>query len=323
MTLQEIERAIYRRFELPDDPPGATRRRILGFINEAYRAILSSPHFPMLRAVQTSITTVASRADYPLHGSLTSVRQVTEAANDIRLEPRSLAWYRGIEPDPQEGTPEYYISDRFLGVYRRPAATGVWAVSSSASDTSPIAYAEAARGAMTTAVADPSTLSATLTGTSRVQLGTLTDLSDVTRFWLSAAPVGDVSLYDASSAGNLLAVIPAGKTTVRYREFILWPTPSDAITYTLDCERGLTDLVNPTDEPLIPEDFHDLLILGARRREYEVRKKSDLYQATMREEGLRLRDLRIYVNGPAAIYGAGTEVLPSRLGPWFPAGSGF
>jgi hypothetical protein len=167
---------------------------------------------------------------------------------------------------------------------------------------------------------------ATLTGITRVQIGGgsgLTDYVDVTQFQLSTACVGDISLYDAAAAGNLLGVIPRGATTARYWGFLLCLTPSAALTYTLDVEHEVLPLVNDTDEPLLPPRFHRLLPMGARAKEYE--KTSDSRYAVAQAEYERGLDQLIYAVTcpPGTIYipGASRGDYGSNLGPWYPGGS--
>ena len=91
-----------------------------------------------------------------------------------------------------------------------------------------------------------------------MQVGTLTDHIEVTKFYLSAVAAGFVTLFDAAVAGNELARIEIGKAYSRYVGIQLFPTPSAAVTYYVDYTRVIPDMVNPADEPLLPEDFHEL-----------------------------------------------------------------
>ena len=131
------------------------------------------------------------------------------------------------------------------------AATGIWAVSSSsASDTAgpTVSIAAIRTGGF---LHQPSAQA--LTGTSRVQIGTQTDYIEIDKFTLSAACVGDVSLYDAVTVGNLLAVIPKGQTNARYLGIHWFPVPATALTYYVDYTRTTPDLT-ATDEPLLPQE---------------------------------------------------------------------
>ena len=77
---------------------------------------------------------------------------------------------------------------------------------------------------------------------------------------------------------------------------------------------------NETDEPLLPEDFHDLLIDGAELR--ELTKQDDPHRWTLLQQRYRdgLRELRSFVvNHPdwAPRWGSGMSGI-SRLGSDFP-----
>jgi hypothetical protein len=267
---------------------------------------------------------VASRARYGL-SNVAQVLAATEPANDTKLELQSLSWYRTTDPDPasNEGDPECLIPLGQVAVAQVPAATGtgLWVVSSSASDTVATVTIDAIRlGGY-----PHKPTAATLTGTTRVQIGGgsgLTDYIDVTQFQLSTVCVGDVSLYDAASSGNLLAVIPRGQTTSRYYGFLLYPTPSSAVDYTIDIEHDLQPLTADSDEPLLPPRFHRLLALGARRREYE-KTKDPRYGVAAKEYEQGINQLVYAVTCPpglVTIPGGGDRDGGSNLGSMFPAG---
>jgi hypothetical protein len=134
--------------------------------------------------------------------------------------------------------------------------------------------------------------------------------------------VGDISLYDAASSGNLLAVVPRGATTSRYWGFILSPTPSAALTYTADVEHNLVPLVSDTDEPILPARFHRLLALGARAKEYE-HKADERFTVALGEYVKSLKDLKYTVTCPPGylvVPGGARTHGGSNLGGMYPAG---
>ncbi len=321
MTFAQILADSYRRLRYASSPDAAVVTRIKAMVNETHEELLARPGMsPLLYGSMT----VASEADRPRYGlsGVAQVRSVTETTNDQALPMRSLAWYRATNPDPASntGVPEFVIPLGIVAVEQVPAVTGtgLWAVSSSASDTVPTVTIDAIR-----VNGYPHSPSATtLTGTTRVQIGTLTDYIDVTQFQLSAACVGDIRLYDAASSGNVLAVIPRGQTTSRYWGFILTPTPSDAVTYTADVEREVQTLTADTDEPLLPPRFHRLLAMGARLKEYEY-LQDDRRAIAEQEYVVGVHQMHYAVTCPQdyiAVPGGQTDHVGSNLGPWFPAG---
>lgn len=299
MTFAQIKADCFRRLGYATSPASDVVTRIAAFVNESHEQVLAEPGLASLLYGTATFASTVSRARYGL-SNVAQIRSMTDTDHDRQLQPRDLSWYRAMNPDPDNhtGTPEAYIPLGIVAVQRVPAitGTGLWIVSSSASDTVPTVAIEAIRVG-----GYPHTPSnATVTGTTRVQIGGgsgLTDYIDVTQFALSAACVGDISLYDAATSGNLLGVIPRGQTTARYWGFLLSPTPSQAQTYTLDIEHELFTLSADTDEPLIPPRFHRLLAMGARVKEYE-RTESKRLGVAAAEYVKGLRDLIYAVTCP-------------------------
>lgn len=324
MTFAQIKADCFRRLNFTTAPASDVVTRIAAFINETHEALLSEPALSPLLYGSMTVASVASRARYGL-SSVASARTFTETTNDTPLSVRSLSWYRVTNPDPASNTgdPEYVIPLGLVAVTQVPAitGTGLWVASSSASDTVPTVTVDARR--VDGYPHSPS--AATLTGTTRVQVGGgsgLTDYIDVTQFQLSAACVGDISLFDAAAAGNTLAIVPRGQTTSRYWGFILSPTPDSAITYTVDVEHEVLPLTADTDEPLLPPRFHRLLAMGARAKEYE-KTNDDRYTTALAEYTRGLNDLKYIVTSPPGsivVPGQGRDSGGSNLGGFFPEG---
>lgn len=322
MTFASMLSDLYRRLGYQATPASSVTTRLKALLNETQEQMLSDPSLSTLLYGSMAIDSLASRTRYGL-SNIAQIRAMTETTNDTRLMPRDLSWYRAMDADPtaNTGTPAVYVPLGIVAVQQVPVrtGTGLWAVSSSASDTVPTVSVDAVRVS-----GYPHTPTATaLTGTSRVAIGTLIDYIDVTQFQLSAACVGDISLYDAATAGNLLAVIPRGQTASRYYGFLLWPTPKSAVTYTVDVQKEVVAMVLDNDEPLLPARFHWVLEAGARMKEYE--QANDSRYQTAQTEFLRgSQDLRYavtcppgYVCIPGSARGAGGG---SNLGPWYPSG---
>jgi len=323
MTLTELLQDTYRRLNFQSSPDAAVVARISAYINEMHAEILAKPGLQSLLLGSLAFSSVANQARYGLPLSVARILKITETTNRRQLDIRTLDWYRTIEADPvtNTGTPEVYIPLGQQAVKTVPAATGtgLWVASSSASDTVPTVAIEAIR-----VDGYPHTPSnATLVGVTRVQIGTLTDYIDVTQFMVSAACVGDVSLYDAAAAGNVLGVIPRGSTSARYQVFALFPTPSAVLPYTIDVEHDAYTLSAANDEPLLPLRFHRLLAIGARAKEYE--KSADpRYPVALAAFNDEVKQLLYTVSCPSD-YIAVPGRTPSadggsNLGPWYPSG---
>lgn len=319
MNLTNLLAGLYGRLNFTATPPAATTTRLTGFINEAHRQILAMPGMERLRDSTTSFASVASVGRYALPPAVARIKAIGDQLNQRRLRFLAADQFRTLDPGVTgRGTPDWWIPISYAAVaVQQPiTATGLWAVSSSASDTARIVFVESIRTG-----GYPFAGSVTLNGTTRVQIGTLTDHVEVTKFYLSAATAGFISLFDAAVAGNELARIAIGQTYARYLVIQLYPTPTAAVTYYVDFTRVIADMANAGDEPLLPEDFHYLLILGALRREYQ---KSDdtRWQEAVIEEQQGIKALRNWVLFPPdydAVPGV-RPVEPSNLGPFFPRG---
>jgi hypothetical protein len=318
MTLSDLRLDFFRRFGYASSPATEITTRATAYFNEVQQEILSELGMGALLNGSITFASVASTPQYSIPQAVARVKTIYEATNDRRLEMRSLDWYRSIFPDvaAQTGIPEVFVDLGFLGVAKQPTdASQLLVDSTSASDTN-TAYIEGYRtdGYYTSA-------SVTMTGTTAVNLGT-TDIVFVTKFYLSAAAVGTVTLHEDASGGTELARIPIGQTFARYRRIALVPTPASAVTYTIDFEWDPQNMSNSNDEPLLPPRFHRLIGIGARLKEYE--KKDDArYGETKAEFEAQKRKLKFFVFSQAA---AGANLRGhlhrgySTLGGQFPAG---
>jgi hypothetical protein len=265
-----------------------------------------------------TFASVASQAEYALPANIARITRIRETTNDRTLAARSLDWWRAAYPDPaaNTGTPDSWAPIGRRALYKRPSATGVWAVSSAAGDTT--------QGVLMTgtlSTSDPrgaaSSSTTTLTGTTRVRLGGTNTFDDVLELSLNAATTGTITFYDAAASGNVLGSIPAGRRVARLYAFVLAATPSSAIDYSVDYEHAITDLSNTWDEPVFHEDYHDILLDAALMLEFEGRDDSR-YAAAKGRYDERFRDLKAYIaNHRSGLQAtAPREIAP--LGPWYP-----
>jgi hypothetical protein len=320
MNLSQLQADCYRRLNFTAAPPKGVADRITAFLNEAHRAILAGPGMERLRDDIQTFASVATQARYSLPPNVARIKAITERTNQRRIRFLALDQLRELDPGLSAlGSPDFWVPIGQQAVAQQPsAAAGMWAAST-ATDTTPKVFCEA----FTTGGYRYSTsvTGTSLTGTTRVQLGTRTDLTEIVKFYLDSAAAGYVSLYDAAVSGNELARLEPGKTYARYYGLQLYPTPASVVTYYVDYTRTVADLAQATDEPLLPEDFHWLLVLGALRREYEKTDNTRWAQA-VREEQEGLKALRTWVLYPPD-YEATPHRVPmegSNLGPWFPRG---
>ena len=320
MTLSDLEADCYRRLNYAATPATEITTRLRAFLNETQSEILSEPGMGSLHNGSFTFASVTDTPQYSLPQAAARVKTLYEITNDRRLEPRSLDWYRAWYPDQAAttGTPEYYVDLGLTSIATQPtAATEVFVDSTAAGDTG-TAYIE---GWRTSGYFNANNV--VMTGVTGVTFDSaITDWVFLTKFFISAAAAGSVTLQTTAAGGTVLATIPIGQTYARYRRIALVPTPSAAITYTLDFEWNPQNMSVANDEPLLPPTFHRLLGLGARMKEYE--KKDDTrFQQTKVEYDNVLKKLKFYLYTQAA----GRPNLRGRmhrgistLGPNYPAG---
>jgi hypothetical protein len=319
MTLRDIERSIYRRLNKNASVPNAeTQARVREFINSRHRMLMRK--FPQLRDDVLTFASVASQQRYGLpEQGIARINRIWETTNDRTLELRDLSWLRTNDPDPQTSTPCAWIPLSYTQVHTQPSnASEVFVDSTSASDTCR-AFIE---GVITGGYRRKAEV--TMTGTTAVSLDTtITTWIQIDKFYLSEEAVGTVTLHEDASGGTELSQIAIGDTYAKFLSFLLWPTPSDVITYTCDITRSITEMDKPTDEPLLPVDFHDLLCIGARLDEYEHTDDSRRTLAEVEwDEGVKALTSWIVAHPSTRIDLNGAQAPGrSRLGGWYPAGT--
>ena len=137
------------------------------------------------------------------------------------------------------------------------------------------------------------------------------------------AAVGVVTLHEDSGSGTEIARIHTGDVRAQFHRFLLYPTPSAVVTYTADVLRQIPEMSNDTDEPLLPEDFHDLLLDKAELKDTKKADDPSRYAMLVREIERAEKDLRSFITSHPDWQPNwdGYTVERSALGAWFPAGS--
>lgn len=317
MTFGEICSDIYARTGKPVTPDTETATRIKRFVNQRHRTLLSLPGVDQLRDSTSSFASVAATARVALPQALTRIKTMFETTNNRRLWEKNLDWLRASDPQQTAGTPMFYVPRGYESVAVQPSnASQIWVKSTSASDTA-IAYIQGIRTGGILGSAQ-----VTMTGATAVQVGTFSDWIEITKFYVERSAVGAISLYEDSGVGTELAQVSIGRTRPYYFVILLWPTPSAVQTYYFDFTREILDLVNDTDEPYLPTDFHDLLSIGGRRDEYE-RMDDSRIGAAKQEYREKYESFQYFIHGRAS-----ERLIPrsqsgrtgiSDLGGWYPA----
>lgn len=294
-----------------------TQSRLLGFLNQRQRRLLTLPGLKHLREATITVASVADQVEYALT-NVAKINRMFETTNDRVLYEMSRQDWRVIQPDTSmTGTPEAYIWLGKQAVAVQPANASSVFVKSTTTDTTQTCYVE---GVITGNY--PRTASATLNGTTAVDLSSaITTWIRIDKFYLSAVPAGTITLHEDSGSGTELARIPISSTTTDYVGFALWMTPASAITYNVDITRATTDLAQSTDVSVLPEDFHDVLLLGALADEY-AHLSDKRYAIAMSEYSQRVKELQYWLAETATGQpGSLGRQRPSQLGSMYPSGS--
>lgn len=264
MTFLNIKKAAFRRLQVNETQTGDLNTRIGGFVNQWHRQILAKPVFRDFRKIELTEATVASQHRYGV--KMLEIHYITERSNDRRLRKRNEEWWRRHFPDPtaDSGEARFWIPLGQTRIRKRPAnASELFVISTSASDTMTI-HVEAIRSGGETRL-----LSVAVNGTTAASLASaITDVEDILDVYLTAVAVGLVTLREDSGVGTVLSEISIGESKPRYTQFALAPRPSSVQTLFINGVARMTDLVNDFDEPLIYEDFHDILVNGAVYEEW-------------------------------------------------------
>lgn len=298
-----------------------TEARIKRYINEGHQELLRNPRCTNLRRGTLYITTEADVPTYGFAQAFTQIDKVTQTTNDRYLGTKSLDWLRQIDPGQRmSGTPTDLVDMGWQPVFRQPAETGLWAVSTAIGDTTQTVRV---RGVRLSGDTVPES-TAVLTGTTRVQIAsTVSDFVHIDSFTLSAAAVGYVSLYDAAAAGNELARLPIGVTSNRWKIARFWPTPSAALQYVVDGQLRIYTMVNNDDVPMLPEQFHEMLETYARMRWARYLGDDRRYVMNKSEFDAATKTLQSYAEFPSGYTARVADRQWSagwnNLGAWYPA----
>ena len=273
MTFLELQNSTLRACGHSTAVSSEPRTRVKAEINAWQRRLLTRPGFSrLLRDSENTFTTVAGQCTYGLGMSVGRILGIQAVVDRTVLALGDTAWLRRVGTLASLGTASVYIPRGWFPVQTRPPSpTSIFAISTSAADTTQVIDWEFVLSTMHRVSGQT-----TLTGTVPVQLGPLAAPStvvDVVKLSLRTPAAGIVSVTTAAGGGTTLLALPVGQQSGRFLHIELYPTPSSALQYRIDYTREISDLVQDTDQPLLPPDYHHLLALGAEYDEW--RKLSD------------------------------------------------
>lgn len=324
MNLGEIEGGLYDLLGYQTTPDQLVIRRLRHYVNLTHRRILSMRGMNKLRRAIIPFTSVSGSPLVVMPQSVVHIAVIADRTNRRILDDLELQDIRQRDPGRNfaSAIPDAYTIINYAApVALDPsAAASLFAISDSASDGSgTVVYVE---GTLTGGYQHRTSIA--LNGLTAVNVDAATTTWEhITKFYLSSAAAGNVTLRQASGVGTELARITKGHSACRYTLLELQGIPAAAQTYYADVELRLEDMLFQSDEPLLPEDYHFLMECGAAMREYQKREKWQAYgiEASRMKDGLA--DLKSYVGRIGGIpHGRGGRHREfSQLGWAFPAGS--
>jgi hypothetical protein len=321
MNLSEIEVTIYDRLNLGVNPDSVVQRYIRRFVNDTYREVLTKKNIgARLRRQLLTFTTSATSPFCVLPQAVSRIFIVTDRTNNNLLDEISLQDLRYTDPGLTSSSAVpygYVIENMSAPVAADPAAaTALKIISDNASDGSGVAVNVEG----VTSDGQLFKASSGLNGLTQASIGSVATWLQITKFYLSSPAQGHVSLKDSS--GNVLGVISPGRQFARYTRLHMVPTSTSALTLTVDCELRIEDMMTGSDESLIPEDFHDILIEGALAKEYRRRSKATDAGTCESLKKDRVKDLQVWLTRPTGVaQGNNRQKRFSQLGSNFPPGT--
>lgn len=326
MNFLELQRYVYRRTGHADTPPTAVSDRIKQFLNARQRDLLTMEGMERFRQARLTFASDTSNSEYALPQAIVKILAVSERTNDYPLDYMTLDEYRLYSADPTayEGTPSWYVELGESAVAQQPPSNKeISFKSSAAGDTVPtVSFEFITDNNYQRTVTGPK-----LNGTTAVSADTaIKDVSHITNAYLSDTATGTISIHYAGDTtvdgGGELARIPPKKTRARYYRIALVPKPSSAITYHVDADLEITDMVDDKDEPRIPRDFHYVIAEGALVDEFQKQEKERESKRSELKWFAGIKSLKNYhINNPdyIPVIGRTQRRAISRLGPFYPA----
>jgi hypothetical protein len=297
MTFNDILTEVGRRLNYAGGvlTPDA-KVRMLAFLNHRHRQVLSK--CPKLRDATVPFITVSGQQQYSLPSSVAKVKDIYDPRVNMRkltCATRSSVRQYGPQAEIQAfGPPAEWVDMGIVAHQNRIVAqpslanTGTpLSVTSTQNDTGNVTIEYLRVGGY------PGSATATLAGNAVVQIGTNTDITNLTKMYMSTTSNGFVTVQTPATpnANTVISTLAPGQTFARFKSILLFPTPSANTVLLMDVVRTIPDAVaNVNDEPLLDLDHQWILIEGVLMDEYQ--KMSDArYAMAKGEYETGIRDL--------------------------------
>lgn len=326
MNLGDIELKLYDRMSFNATPDSAVTRRMRGYINDAHKEILGKKGFAKLRYYVLPASSVANSPFMTLPQAATRIINIADRTNNRNLDPYSMADVRYRDPGLlfTGSIPDgYAVLNASSCISLDPSVpASLFVVSDSATDGTGLSVN--IEGVLSDGTYRRAAV--VMNGLTAVNVdAACSTWMNVSKFYISGAAAGTVSLHQTSGVGTELSRIVKGRSYPRYTRVHLSPTPSSVITYYCDVELHVEDMANVNDEPLLPDIYHWLLECGAMKREYLRREKMQEYGVEASNWKTGVGDLGDYLRSLGGVRPGGQRGSNSRqfsqLGWAFAAGS--
>lgn len=321
MNLTALEADLQPRLGFnPSSIQTADSARLRRFLNETHRELLGKGSIGQKCRRATLPFLVVSGSPYAvLPHSAVSLSGIGDRTNFYPLDSYSLFDIRFADPGlSSSGTAPYGFVELLLAAATALVVTpGVTMFAEGSAADVRTVYMEGVKQN-----GHYFTSSAVLTGTTPVQLGPTLSVGFITKFYVSTVSLTSDAIIRTNASSDEVAKIVAGRTYARYTRLQIYPTPSSAFTLYADVELHVEDMAIGSDEPLISEDFHWLLISGALKKEYMRKREFDMHDREAARYNQGERDLISFLNRPKGpVHNPRRPARFSQLGPMFPAGS--
>lgn len=328
MDLAQIEAKLYGRLTFTTAPDAIVIARLRGYVNSTHRQLLAKKNMAQYRFGILPFSCIAGTPFVALPQAVTRVSTIQDRTNQRTLDPITLL-------DIRREDPGLILTSAFPYAWAKVNLAAAVAIQPSVASELFVKSTAAGDGATKTAFLEGlttggyyRTASVALNGVTAVSFGaTITDWIEVQKFYIAltaggeTTAAGSVTLNQTSGAGTELARIPIGRAYPRYSVIQLYPFPSAIVPYFADVELHVEDMAQATDEPLIPEDYHELMVIGPLMREYQRRRWPVEYAEAKAEWKDLWGDLCVYASRPGAPAAVRGMSRFSQLGPYYPAGS--